>query len=99
MPRTRQQLIQGWHRPENGGWKVRQDEGEVRSLLRGLVAPHVDEWRVDTMGNLITLKKGDGSSDLRVMVDAHMDEVGVMITDVDNQGTAKFLKGSTYLQI
>lgn len=65
-------------------------EKEIRQLIRDLIAPHVDEWHVDTMGNLIALKKGTGASDLRVMVDAHMDEVGLMVTGFDNNGTLKF---------
>jgi tetrahedral aminopeptidase len=69
---------------------VSGDEKEVRLLLRDLIADHVDEWRVDTMGNLIALKKGTGVSNLRVMVDAHMDEVGLMITDIATDGTLKF---------
>jgi tetrahedral aminopeptidase len=69
---------------------VSGDEKEVRLLLRDLIAGHVDEWRVDTMGNLIALKKGSGESDLRVLVDAHMDEVGLMITDIATDGTLKF---------
>lgn len=65
-------------------------EKEVRLLIRNLIQPHVDEWRVDALGNLIALKKGDGSSPHRVMVDAHMDEVGLMITEIDGNGAAKF---------
>lgn len=70
---------------------VASNEKEVRLLLRDLIADHVDEWRVDTMGNLLALKKGDGSSDLRVMVDAHMDEVGLMVTSIDSDGTLQFI--------
>ena len=69
---------------------VSGDEKEVRLLLRDLSADHVDEWRVDSMGNLIARKKGSGESALRVMVDAHMDEVGLMITDIATDGTLKF---------
>lgn len=65
-------------------------ENEVRLLLRDLIADHVETWRVDTMGNLIALKKGTGKSDLRVLVDAHMDEVGLMVTGFDSNGTLKF---------
>ncbi len=65
-------------------------EHEVRRMIRDLIVDHVDEWHVDTMGNLIALKKGTGVSGLRVMVDAHMDEVGLMITDYDSNGTLKF---------
>ena len=69
---------------------VAGEEKEVRLLIRDLIADHVDEWHVDAMGNLIALKKGTGALDLRVMVDAHMDEVGLIITDYDSNGTLKF---------
>lgn len=65
-------------------------EKEVRLLIRDLINEHVDDWQVDTMGNLIAYKKGTGESDLRVMVDAHMDEVGLIVTDFDSNGTLKF---------
>lgn len=65
-------------------------ENEVRVMIRDLIADLVDEWRVDAMGNLIALKKGTGASDLRVMVDAHMDEVGLIVTGYDANGTLKF---------
>jgi tetrahedral aminopeptidase len=69
---------------------VASQEKEVRVLIRDLIAEHVDDWRVDSMGNLIATKKGTGASDLRVMVDAHMDEVGLMVKDIDSDGTLKF---------
>ncbi len=65
-------------------------EHEIRALIINLIENHVDEWHVDAMGNLIALKKGTGASDLRVLVDAHMDEVGLMITGYDSNGTLKF---------
>ncbi|HSH01418.1 MAG TPA: M42 family metallopeptidase [Anaerolineae bacterium] len=66
-------------------------EHEVRALIRDLIADHVDEWHVDTMGNLFALKKGTGESDLRVMVDAHMDEIGMLVTQIDRDGSLNFL--------
>ena len=69
---------------------VAGDEKEVRLLIRDLIEPHVDEWRVDTMGNLLAVKRGRGESDMRVLVDAHMDEVGMLITDIDSDGTLRF---------
>lgn len=65
-------------------------EHEVRLLILDLIKDHVDKWHVDAMGNLIALKKGTGAFDLRVLVDAHMDEVGLMITGYDSNGTLKF---------
>lgn len=69
---------------------VSGDEKEVRLLIRDLIVDHVDEWHVDAMGSLIALKKGTGESDLRVLVDAHMDEVGLMITEANSDGTLSF---------
>jgi tetrahedral aminopeptidase len=65
-------------------------EKEVRLLLRDLIANHVDEWSVDPIGNLLATKRGTGKYSLRVLVDAHMDEVGLLVTDIDNQGMLKF---------
>ena len=69
---------------------VSGDEKEVRRLIRDLIADYVDEWHVDALGSLIATKKGTGVSDLRVMVDAHMDEVGLMITEIGSDGMLKF---------
>ena len=66
-------------------------EKEVRLLIRDLIADHVDEWSVDTMGNLLATKCGTGASDLRVLVDAHMDEVGLLVIDIESNGMLKFV--------
>jgi endoglucanase len=50
-------------------------EEQIRSLIAGLVAGHADAVRTDAMGNLIALKKGTGGGK-RVMIAAHMDEIG-----------------------
>jgi endoglucanase len=70
---------------------VSGDEKEVRKLILDLISDHVDMWRIDAMGNLIATKKGTGERDWTVMVDAHMDEVGLMITDVDSSGAFQFV--------
>jgi putative aminopeptidase FrvX len=65
-------------------------ETDARLLIRDLIVDHVDEWHVDAIGNLIAIRRGTGESDLRVMVDAHMDEVGLLVTGVDSNGTYRF---------
>lgn len=65
-------------------------ENDVRKLIRDHISDHVDEWRVDAIGNLIALKRGTGESDLKVMLDAHMDEVGLLVIGADSNGTLKF---------
>ncbi len=64
-------------------------EDQVRELVLEEVKPHVDETRVDAMGNLIAIKKGDGTG-LRVMIAAHMDEIGLMVTHITKEGFARF---------
>ncbi len=66
-------------------------EGEVREIIKKEVAPYVDEIKVDTMGNIIVHKKPDcEDKGIKVIVDAHMDEVGFIITGFNEDGTLKF---------
>jgi len=68
-------------------------EGEVRKIIIDAVQARADEWRVDTMGNLFVTRKrrkATASSPLRVMVTAHMDEVGFMISEIKSDGRLKF---------
>lgn len=74
---------------------VSGDEKEVREILIGAVKDRVDEYRVDSIGNLITLKRGKGArqkSSLKVMIAAHMDEVGLLIVHHDSNGQLRFRK-------
>lgn len=64
-------------------------EGEIRNIIREMVEPHVDSIQTDTMGNLLAFKKGSGEVDLTVLLDAHMDEVGLMVTGYTNGGMLK----------
>jgi putative aminopeptidase FrvX len=63
-------------------------EGEVRELIRRLIEPYVDELKVDPLGNLIATKRG--KSDFKLMLDAHMDEVGLMISYIEDEGYLRF---------
>jgi putative aminopeptidase FrvX len=63
-------------------------EDEVRGVIIEAIKDDVDEVRVDSMGNLIALKRGTGESELKVMVAAHMDEVGLMITHIEEESGA-----------
>ncbi len=69
---------------------VSGDEDTVRAIIKEAVADHVDEMWVDNLGNLLAIKQGTGANKLRVMLDAHMDEVGMMITGVEGNGTLRF---------
>lgn len=64
-------------------------EDEVRDLLRAELEPHVDQIWTDALGNLI-MRKGSGPT--RVMLDAHMDEVGFLVGEITEQGFLKLKK-------
>lgn len=57
-------------------------EEEIRALIREALEGHVDELRVDRLGNLIARKKGGGP---KVVVAAHMDEIGFLVSHVDEK--------------
>ncbi len=66
-------------------------ERAVRTLVKNEVEALVDRLEVDALGNLITYKAGDGPEPrLRIMLSAHMDEVGFMITKVEKNGLLRF---------
>ncbi|MCU0489074.1 MAG: hypothetical protein MUE67_08995 [Anaerolineales bacterium] len=60
---------------------VSGDEGEVRAIVLEEIRPFVGELRVDALGNVLAIKHGAGEGRLRVMLAAHMDEVGFMLTN------------------
>jgi putative aminopeptidase FrvX len=64
-------------------------EDDIRKIVHDEVESFSDEISVDAMGNLIALKKGDGSG-LAVMVAAHMDEIGIMVTHITEKGFLRF---------
>ena len=66
---------------------VSGDETQVRKAIKPLLADHVDSVHIDALGNLITYKKGTGENPLRVMIAAHMDEVGLMVVGYNSDGT------------
>lgn len=64
-------------------------ENSVRSVIKPLLEGHVDQMQVDSIGNLITYKQGTGKVPLRLMITAHMDEVGLMVVGYNSDGTLR----------
>ena len=58
-------------------------EDLLRRLVRDELRPLVDEMRIDALGNVIGTRRGEGP---RVMVAAHMDEIGFFVSHIDDQG-------------
>jgi len=69
---------------------VSGDESEVRKIVLEEVKPYADEVKVDAMGNVLVTKKGRGRNRLRVMLDAHMDEVGFILVADEGDGLFSF---------
>ena len=65
------------------------DERTVRDFIINEIKDYC-EYRVDNLGNIIAFKKGKNESVKSVMLDAHMDEVGLIISSVTSDGFLKF---------
>jgi len=65
-------------------------ESQIRSVIRVEIEPYVDEMHVDAMGNLIARKGDGGAEGIKVMLAAHIDEIGIMVTQVDANGFVRF---------
>lgn len=68
---------------------VSGDEAIVRTYISEQIKEHVDEMWVDPLGNLIA-RKGTSLPGPHVMLCAHMDEVGLLVTHIEDDGTLRF---------
>lgn len=76
---------------------VSGNEEEIRDVINQEIKNYVDEIKVDNMGNLIAIKKGKNTSSnanfgtsKKIMLAAHMDEIGVIATFIDEKGFIRF---------
>ncbi|MEA3309986.1 MAG: M42 family metallopeptidase [Chloroflexota bacterium] len=71
-------------------------EDEIRALIQEHAAPWADELRTDPLGNLIVHHRGNGQGE-KIVLAAHMDEIGVMVSHVDKEGYLRFTRiGGVY---
>lgn len=64
-------------------------ENKIREKLTSLITPLCDEVRVDALGNLIALKKSAKQDAKKVMLAAHMDEIGFIATFIEDNGMVR----------
>jgi putative aminopeptidase FrvX len=64
-------------------------EGSIQQIVREEISGLVDEVRTDVMGNLIGTRHGDRPT---IMIEAHMDEIGLMVKYVDEKGFIRFIR-------
>ncbi len=65
-------------------------ENNVRDLVKAEIAPYVDRMEVDALGSLIAWKGKKSQGGKRVMLSAHIDEIGLIATHVDEKGFVRF---------
>ncbi|MEG1779528.1 MAG: hypothetical protein RR263_05440, partial [Oscillospiraceae bacterium] len=69
---------------------VSGDEQAVGETLGKFLAPHTQESYVDGIGNHVFVRKGKNPN-LKVMVTAHMDEIGFMVHEITDDGRVHFI--------
>lgn len=62
-------------------------EDEIRRQIIDVIHPYCDTLRQDKLGNIIAIRQGTGK---KIMIAAHMDEIGIMITHIDENGFLRF---------
>lgn len=65
-------------------------ENQIREIVLSEIETLVDEVRVDNLGNLIARKGNQNPKGIRIMLAAHLDEIGIMVTHVDEHGFVRF---------
>jgi endoglucanase len=69
---------------------VSGDEHEVRQIVLEAVKLIADEVKVDALGNVLATKFGRGENRVRIMLAAHMDEIGLMVVKKHDDGVFEF---------
>ncbi|MBS3984429.1 MAG: M42 family metallopeptidase [Selenomonadales bacterium] len=65
-------------------------EDSVGNIIREVLGTAADEVTGDTLGNVIALKRGEGENRPKVMLASHMDEIGLMVTKIEEKGFLRF---------
>lgn len=65
-------------------------EHEIRAAIEKEIAAYVDDYRIDALGNLIARKGSANTNGVKIMLSAHMDEIGVIASHIDENGFVRF---------
>lgn len=69
---------------------VSGNEKEVRDIILQEINDYIDDFEIDKIGNIIAHKKGNNKGP-KLLIAAHMDEVGLMVSDIKDSGLIKFM--------
>ena len=64
-------------------------EGRIRDIIKKEISANVDSVSVDSMGNIVAFRKGKESK--KIMLAAHMDEIGFIVSHIDDNGFIRFI--------
>ncbi len=67
-------------------------EDKMREAILEKIKPYADKIDIDPIGNILVFKKGKSTPKAKLMIDAHMDEIGFIITGVTDEGLLRFEK-------
>ena len=65
-------------------------ESQVRDVIRAEIEPYADEVNIDALGNLIATKGEPSKDGKKILLAAHLDEIGIIATHVDENGFVRF---------
>ncbi len=65
-------------------------EHQIRAAVEQKIAPYAEDYRIDALGNLIARKGAANEGGLKIMLSAHMDEIGVIASHIDENGFVRF---------
>jgi endoglucanase len=66
------------------------NEKNIRDIIISEIKDYVTEYHIDNLGNIIAFKKGKKRAEKKLMISAHMDEVGFIVTDITSDGLIRF---------
>ena len=70
---------------------VSGSENDIRSCVVKLFSKFCNDVKTDVLGNVIGIKKGKNSTAPSLMIEAHMDELGLMVSEITSEGSLKFV--------
>ncbi len=66
-------------------------EGTAQKALADAVAPDFDEYHVDALGNHLFVRRSGASDAKRLLIDAHLDEIGMLVSEIAEEGFLRFV--------
>ena len=66
------------------------NEQDVSAFIKELITPLVHKVWIDGLGNLLAIKQGSNPQAHKIMIDSHMDEVGLIVNHIEDDGYIRF---------